>query len=107
MNLSIIEIKYETIKNFETELKLNIAIARVDTADILVISLKNEEASQTFYKSAGKILRAMKRKGQIQFFLTKEELQNFSKTETAYLMNKHPEVTEKIQTKNSFFLLKL
>ena len=107
MNLSIKKINYDSKNALETELKLDIAIARVGGDELLMVVLNNIEAEDLFYKACSKILRPMKRGGLIQLFLNKIEFNDRNKTETAYLINKFPDIYESINNDSVYMLIKL
>ena len=107
MNLSIKKINYDSKNALETELKLDIAIARVGGDELLMVVLNNIEAEGLFYKACSKILRPMKRGGLIQLFLNKIEFNDRNKTETAYIINKFPDIYESINNDNVYMLIKL
>ena len=107
MNLFIKDVKYESLKSLETEIKLYIAMARVEGRELTCFALENPESCEIFYKSASRILRAMKRGGFIKLFVTKSDMQDHAKTETAFILNKHPELSHGIGKDSEFVLVKL
>lgn len=107
MKLSTKYIKYESMKSLDIELKLNIAIAKVDGNDLLVNALSNEEAAGLFVKNSVKILKKLKKQGIIQFFVYCDDMSDVLKTETAYILNKFPSIRELLPQNKVFFVIRL
>lgn len=105
MEISVHRIEYTDSKGLFTELNFIIACDRVSHKELINVCLANEGVAETFRNSATRILKAMKREGTIQLFVFEPEIDNSEKTESVYLLNKFPELSEQSTgNPNSIFI---
>lgn len=107
MKVFLNEINYKSMVATESEIKFGIAEAKVSKSDVCITILKNEEYYELFSKCLKKSLSALKKKGIISFFVFSEEFKDKQKLETAYLVNKHPDIENYIPKENKFVIIKV
>ena len=95
MNLKKCLLEHTDLAYLMTELRFNIAAARAEKAELVMLELTTaeERSRRRRYTSVIFRLRQLKREGVIQFFA---EESNFAEgsTEADYLLNKYPELAE-------------
>lgn len=111
MSLRKISIKYEKLRDLTTEVLFHVADARVSgfPAIRFDVSLENGKyGAERTVKYLARILRGMKKRGAIQFFVTEEGFSR-SSTEAKYLLNVLPETEHDLPDaeKFSFVFVKL
>ncbi len=94
MNFTNQKIKYRDMKDLSVQLEFIVACNKVQGNELINVSLENTEAASRFRSSAIKLLRAMKRDGVIKLFVFENDLGNFEKMETVYMINKFPFLSE-------------
>ena len=98
MRLCIIEIEYEKLKDMTTEVFFKIASARASGFSVARVDIKKKENDKLAPRKLNflaRILRGMKKRGAIQFFVMPEAFER-SATEAQYLSNVFPEVVDAI-----------
>ena len=75
-----------TLKDLNTEIRYDLATARVDGKELVCFSSKNEDADA--FGLALRVLRGLKREGSLQFFVLHKALSQQAQ-EAAYIMNKY------------------
>jgi hypothetical protein len=78
-------------RDFDTEIKYSVASAKVDKVELLGLMLKlddNESENSRLFFCVSKILSAMKKNGEIQFFVKPDEFMRGT-TEARYILNKY------------------
>lgn len=79
--------------DFDTEIKFEIANARIDEAELIKLSIKRsmrDSENSRLTVCATKVLRSLKRAGWIQFFVMPEGFAE-NTTEAQFLLNKYYE----------------
>lgn len=93
MSFSLYNVKYTDAKDLSVELEFIIACNKVEGNELIKISVENTDTKDKFRVSASRLLRAMKKDGVIRLFVFEDDL--FSeKTESVYLLNKFPFLSE-------------
>lgn len=93
MSFSLYNVKYTDAKDLSVELEFIIACNKVEGNELIKISVENTDNKDKFRVSASRLLRAMKKDGVIRLFVFEDDL--FSeKTESVYLLNKFPFLSE-------------
>lgn len=87
----------------QTEILYYLASVRAEKCEILVISFENETDKVLSY--AMKILKSLKQKGSIDFFIRSSALE--SSTEGSYILNKYPEIVNALENSRDSFVIKL
>ena len=101
-----IVLKSSTKEGLETEIKYEIATAKVDGVELVKFDIELHDAENYHVESTKlkssliRTLKNMKADGRIQFFATDE---NFAKqtTEAVFLINKYPAYFERIESGSS------
>ena len=89
----IITLKGDNTQNINTELYFELASARAEKCEVVVISIESSaEKSESLVVSA---LKKMKGVASIQFYASPESF-NIANTEANYLLNKYPDVFSSI-----------
>ena len=91
MSYKCIQLRGTDASEIKTEIMYEIASARVGGTELLRVNVCCDDAARC-NKATGalhRILRAMKSKGQIQFFATDSSFEQLS-MEAEYLLNKYP-----------------
>ena len=107
-----IDVNCENIDNLSTELRYEIATAKVDGLQLLRINLCNNALEDSGYTKliggAIRLLKEMKREGRVQFIASKDSFEK-NKTEAVFLINKYPELFPLEQNTNGceFIYIKL
>lgn len=84
-----------------TEMLFEIASARADGAELLRVDLDSRDENSTkLMQFLIRKLKAMKQKGQVQFFASADSFEK-SSTEAVFLLNKYPTHFEGISTDKS------
>lgn len=100
----IIELSSTTREGLDTEIKFNIASAKVDECEILALSFPNGNANPRFDVIINKILSSLKRAGMLLFYLFDSELNELS-TRGSFLINKYPDICDiSIEGQNIVFI---
>ncbi len=99
MRLCTEVIEYEKLKDMTTEVLFKVANARAADMSVIRFDIKSAEQQKTgrICGFLSRILRSMKKRGAIQFFVTKDGLAR-STTEAQYILNVFPEVSASIPT---------
>ncbi len=95
MNLKKCVLEHMDLEYLMTELRFNIAAARAEKVELLMLELatEDERSRRRRYTSVLFRLRQLKRDGTVQFFATEEDFAD-NTTEADYLLNKYPELAE-------------
>lgn len=89
-------IEYKKLKDITTEVLFKVASARASNVSVIRFDIKkSDRESERVYSFLSRVLRGMKKRGSIQFFVTKEGFSR-SATEAQYILNVFPEVSESI-----------
>ena len=92
----------------DTEIKFNIAAARVDGVELVrlsIASIDDERECDRLRSCATKVLRALRREGAIQFFVENSSLSDGS-TESMFLFNKYGDFISKTPHDSVCFFVK-
>ena len=90
MGPSLHTVTYTDLKSLSVELAFAFACDKVEGRELSLIVLSNTEASKQFVTSVSRLLRGMKRSGDIQLYLFESEIDEVDKKEAVYLLNKFP-----------------
>ncbi|MBR2465665.1 MAG: hypothetical protein IKB38_01880 [Clostridia bacterium] len=92
-------IEYEKLKDINTEVLFKVASARAAGISVVRFDIKSEDRQRAgrICGFLSRVLRSMKKRGAIQFFVTKDGLAR-STTEAQYILNVFPEVAASIPT---------
>ena len=95
MNLKKCVLEHMDLEYLMTELRFNIAAARAEKVELLMLELatEDERSRRRRYTSVLFRLRQLKREGIIQFFASEDDFAD-NTTEAVYLLNKYPELSE-------------
>ncbi len=95
MRLCIMEVEYERLRDMTTEILYKVASARAGGKSVIRFDIKNEDEQKGIcvLNTLARILRGMKKRFAIQFFVTKEGFLR-SSTEAQYILNVFPEVAD-------------
>jgi len=93
MSLSLHNIKFTDTKNLSVELEFIIACNRVKGNELIRLSLENTDTAGKFRAAALRLLKSIKKDGIIQLYVFEDELFD-DKTESVYLLNKFPYLSE-------------
>ena len=95
MNLKKCVLEHMDLEYLMTELRFNIAAARAEKVELLMLELatEDERSRRRRYTSVLFRLRQLKREGTVQFFATEDDFAD-NTTEADYLLNKYPELAE-------------
>jgi hypothetical protein len=85
----------------------DISCDRVAGKDLILVTLDNESASRRFISALTKLLRTMKRAGDIKIYLFESELDQSDKMESVYLINKYPKLASHESRRDSAVFIKL
>ena len=91
MVLSTYNLQGSCKKDFDTEIKFNLATARYEGADLIVFSInkrEDEEENTRLLSCIYKILGTVKKAGTISFFVKPEQMEQ-NTTEAEYIKNKY------------------
>lgn len=93
MKLCIYEIEYERLRDMTTEVFFKVASARASGFSVIRFDIKNQNEAVKIktVNFLTRILRGMKKRSAVQFFVTEEGFAR-SSTEAQYLLNVFPEV---------------
>ena len=108
MNLLTKELTGKNHAQLSTEIQYFVAVAVATEHKLIRLNITpvfGEAGEARRYKSIMRILTQIKYSGKIQLSIHSSEL-NGNSTESAYLANKHPEISE-LNTEENFFLIKL
>lgn len=100
MKYSDYEIKEKNKNEIKTELMFAVASARVDGTDVLKLTFTHtggEELDKKAINAATKLVKELKKNGTIDFYVTKDAFSR-STTESIYLINKFPELSNEIES---------
>ncbi len=92
------EIEYEKLRDMTTEVFYKIASARANNCSVVRLDISKKDSEQTSTRCLNflaRILRGMKKRSAIQFFVTKEGFAR-SSTEAQFILNVFPEVKDAI-----------
>jgi len=73
------------------EVKFELATARAESVELLVVKYSEDESLMRFLPKASFLLRRMKQRRRIQLFATPENFIRMG-TESVYLKNKYPDI---------------
>lgn len=82
-------------KDFDTEIRFDIASARYDGCDLVMLSFINddsEEENTRLLSCITRVLSSLKKAGNIKFFVKPSQMLERT-TEAEYIVNKFPELT--------------
>ena len=108
MNIVTNELTGKTSKLLVTEIMFFIVSARSMNKDLIKFKIKKEEkesVSEKEISAVSKILRSVKRKNLIQFFVATTDFSTQS-TEIEYLLNKYPSLIKE-KEEDVYFIVKL
>lgn len=105
MSYKELSLRAELPEGAVTELMYEIASCRADDADLIRINIDATLPEIKKILSASlKTLKAMKEKGSIQFYATKESF-DLMRTEAVFLQNKYPDLfSEIISSENQVYI---
>lgn len=110
MSIYIKNIKYEKPIQMNTEVLFEIASARAGQFKVIRFDIdldtENPARTQKRLNTLARILRGVKKRNAIQFFVTKEGFEK-STTESKYLLNVHSEVEDCIPTDRGYIFVKI
>ena len=91
MSYKEIKLRAPDVDSAPTEIMYEIAACRADGVDLLRIDVEPDELRPTdkILSAVIKQLRAMKQKGTVQFFATRDSFRH-NRTEAIFLQNKYP-----------------
>lgn len=107
MSISIHNLKFTDAKELSVDLEFIIACNRVSGNELIKIVLENEDTKDKFRSSASRLLKSIKKDGIIQLFVFENELTASEKTESVYLLNKFPFLSESIEQNSCSVYIKL
>ncbi len=109
MRLTIKQLKYGKLKEMNTEVLFELASARAGGFSVVRLDVppaEDDKIKERELSFLARILRAMKKRSAIQFFVTEEGLSR-STTEAKYLLNVFPEVEDAIPEGDGYIFVKL
>lgn len=107
MNIITNELSGQNAELLKTEILFFIASAKSNEREIICLTIKNvfnDEREKKRIETVNRILRSLKRRNVIQFFVISSEIDEHT-TETEYLKNKYPNIA--LQSDGLFYILKL
>ena len=107
--LSEIRLDGSCYAEMDTEIKYSVVSAKYDKYELMLIKILNsddEKDNDRRVFCATKVLRALKKNGDIQFFLSAEAI-DLGSTEASYLKNKYPDEINKREEGYSLIFVKL
>ena len=107
MSISLNNIKFVDTKNLSVELEFIVACSRIAGNELIKIALINQDMADKFKSAAARILKSMKRDGIIKLFVFENELSLQEKTESVYLLNKFPFLSDVKEASGSVIYVKL
>ncbi len=107
MELSVHKIAYTDSKSLSVELNFAFACDRVAGKEISVIVPENEASIKRFVSAAERLLKNMKRIGDIQLYIFESELDEVDKREVVYLLNRFPDLAEINERRSGVIIVKL
>lgn len=108
MNIVTSELTGKTSRLLTTEIMFFIVSARSMNKELLKLKIKkeeNESVSEKEIAAISKILKSVKRKNLIQFFVASTDF-GAQSTEIEYLMNKYPTLVKE-QVDEVYFIVKI
>lgn len=96
----------ESYDGIITEIRYIVATARANERELLSIKLDSSDKISKSLSMLIKALRLMKKEGKIDFFASIEDFA-LGNAEASYLMNKFPDITDKLDTEKSTFIIKV
>ena len=108
MNLLTKELTGKNSVELTTEIQYFVASAVATGEKLIRLNIKpifQDAGESRRLKSITRILLSIKQSGRIQLAIHSSDL-NGASTESAYILNKHPEISE-LNTDENFFLIKL
>ena len=100
----IIELRSTTREGLDTEIKFNVASAKVDGCEIIALSYSDQNNYQKTRAILNKILTSLKRNGIILFYLFASDLSEAT-TQGSFLINKYPDICDiSIEGQNIVFI---
>ena len=94
MSLSIHNVKFTYAKELSVELEFIIARNKVEGNELIKLNLENTDLSSKYKSAVSRLLKSIKRDGVIRLFVFEDELVIQEKTESIYLLNKFPFLSE-------------
>ena len=82
------------------------ALCKVAKSDVCISTLVNDECHSLFTRCVKKALTLLKKRGLIELFVFSDEFKDKGKLETAYLLNKHPELSDLVPSGEHFVIIK-
>lgn len=107
MNIITNELSGQNAELLTTEILFFIASAKSNKNEIIRLNIKKiltDEREKKRIEAINRILRSLKRRKVIQFFVISSEITEHT-TETEYLKNKYPDIA--LQSDGLFYILKL
>ena len=93
-------------RDFNTEIRFNIASARFDNADLVKIIIPSKDETREnnrLLSCVTRILGTLKKEGIIQFYITHSDLKKMT-TEAQYVINKYSDQIPYIETDNVIYV---
>ena len=107
MSLSMYNVKFTDSKELSVELEFIIARNKVEGNELIKLTLENTDMQQKYKSAVTRLLKSIKREGVIQLFIFEEDLILQEKTESIYLLNKFPFLSEIKNTDPSALYIKV
>lgn len=95
MSIALHTINYTDAKTLSVELEFIIACNKVEGNELIKLTLGNTDMKDRFKSAVSRILKSIKKDGVIQLFVFEDELEAQEKTESVYLLNKFPFLSDK------------
>lgn len=94
MEIFINDIKYTDMKDLSVQLEFAIACAKVSGKELIGLKCVDAENCARFKNGVSKILRGMKKDGIVQLFVFDDGLLAKESTESIFMLNKFPELSD-------------
>jgi len=107
MKISAHNVIYKDKNELAYEYAYRVACLRPSGVEICVFYLENTEYLQRFSNSSRSVLKALKKKGNIQLFIDGESLFAKESMESEYLYNKYSSELDKIDASRPCFVVKI
>ena len=105
MEVKIYEITYKDIRDLALQIEFSVAIGRVEGRELIGFKVLNDDFESKGKNHISKILRGMKREGIVKLFVIEDDLSNYEKMESIYMINKFPSLLEnKALSSNTVFV---
>ena len=106
MKVNVIEIQWNGYKNYETEALYNIASSRARGIEAVVFYVLADKDASAFRNGSQRLFKKLKKQGMIQTFLLDDKLISQT-TESAYFLNKYPELPDTVCSLSNYAVVKL